>query len=234
MLNLITGLILSSQPKTKTKTDIALSHSPPSRNWRNLPAYIPVFRSERDTAKSRIFELLLLPPRTLIVIKLTPASALPDTENSKNPHSRTASLPKKNIYPAERKFPLPASPRSVSSFLVRSPVSCIFARCWKIYSPAPLHPLKPKFRNSRVKFKEYSRATHTYQDSLLSVSHSDLQAQILKFLSRCWKFNYRPHSTLPAKDRVSASAYLSIPNAADSGHRKFAIEKKTLKKKSKT
>ena len=90
---------------------------------------------------------------------------------------------------------------------------------------------KPKFRNSRVKFKEYSRATHTYQDSLLSVSHSDPQAQILKFLSRCWKFNYRPHSTLPAKDRVSASAYLSIPNAADSDHRKFAKEK--WKKKTK-
>ena len=67
----------------------ALFGNPPSWNWRNSPAYIPVFRPDRDTTKSHIFKVF------------------------------------------------------------------------------------------------------------------NLQAQILKFLSRCWKFNYRPHSTLPAKDRVS-------------------------------
>jgi hypothetical protein len=45
------------------------------------------------------------------------------------------------------------------------------------------------------------------------------------------KINHRPHSTLPAKDKLSASAYLSIPNAADSDDRKFAKEK--WKKKTK-
>jgi hypothetical protein len=80
-------LVKNTTYRTKT-----LSGSPPSWNLRNSPAYTPVFRPEIDTAKSRIFELLLLPLKALIVIKLTPASAFPDTENSKNPHSRTASL----------------------------------------------------------------------------------------------------------------------------------------------
>ncbi len=39
---------------------------------------------------------------------------------------------------------------------------------------------------------------------LPSVAHSDLQAQILKFLSRCWKFIHRPHSTQPRTRSASS------------------------------
>jgi hypothetical protein len=57
VFNLITGLIPPSQGLGQ---QVAAINSP-SWNWRNSPAYIPVFRPERDTAKSRIFELLFPP-----------------------------------------------------------------------------------------------------------------------------------------------------------------------------
>ena len=54
----------------------------------------------------------------------------------------------------------------------------------------------------RLTFRYSGQKESTYQDSLASVAHSDPQAQILKFLSRCWKINYRPHSTLSAQAQI--------------------------------
>ncbi len=73
-----------------------VAHSDPQAQI--LKFLISPSQPKTGSAKSHIFELLLLPLKALIVIKLTPASAFPDTENSKNPHQGSIFWSKTDIY----------------------------------------------------------------------------------------------------------------------------------------
>jgi hypothetical protein len=212
VLNLITGLILSSQPETNTKN---------SRNLHSRTASPPLHIPISGTNSKKSSGATYTSPHSVLIEKRkiseeryiypaerkTPTYGLQKYRVRKKPHFWTTSSPSQGL---DCTLSWPRWPHSL----------------WKIQHTGQKHYLAahpPGIEEiRRLTFQYSGQKESTYQDSLPSsahsyiftchlhppspsiqlssevncfclafVAHSDPQAQILKFLSRCWKINYR-------------------------------------------